>query len=212
MRRTKEDAEATRQSILDAALMVFGRQGFTATSLEEIARTAGVTRGAVYWHFKNKLALYKCLIDQSYDRVAQAEASILAANVSPLEKLRTIMNEYLRHLAENQWFRAIEKVSVFNMGTTEELAPLTATANDYIRQKKDGISTLVAQGISQGEIRSNLSPDLIAAAVVSYLYGIEMSWLSDEGLFPLKKYLAQMVDLFLDGIRQERWGKESHDE
>ncbi len=203
MRRTKEDAEATRQSILDAALVVFGRQGFTATSLEEIARTAGVTRGAVYWHFKNKLALYKYLIDQSYDRVAEVEASILAADASPLEKLRTTMNEYLRHLAEDQWFRAIEKVSVFNMGTTEELTPLTATANEYIRKKKDGISALVAEGISQGEIRSNLPPDLIASAVVSYLYGIEMSWLSDEGLFPLREYIEQMVDLFLDGIRQE---------
>ena len=54
MRRTKSEAEQTRNSILDAALTLFDEQGYTQTTLSSVARQAGVTRGAIYWHFENK--------------------------------------------------------------------------------------------------------------------------------------------------------------
>ncbi len=57
-RRTKEQAEQTREAILDAAEQVFFQRGVSRASLEEIGRVAGVTRGAVYWHFKDKLDLF----------------------------------------------------------------------------------------------------------------------------------------------------------
>lgn len=57
MRRTKEDAELTKQTILKAAVDVFTERGVAKASLEEIARKADVTRGAVYWHFKNKMEI-----------------------------------------------------------------------------------------------------------------------------------------------------------
>lgn len=58
MRRTKEDALFTRQKILSAAFDVFLQEGFDGASLEQICKAAGVTRGAAYWHFKNKKDLY----------------------------------------------------------------------------------------------------------------------------------------------------------
>ena len=57
-RRTKAEAEQTREQILDAAETVFLRRGVARASLEEIAKAAGVTRGAVYWHFRNKADLF----------------------------------------------------------------------------------------------------------------------------------------------------------
>src|SRR5687768_7926109 len=57
VRRTKEDAAATRAAVLDASLRVFSRKGYAATRLEEVAAEAGVTRGAVYWHFADKAEL-----------------------------------------------------------------------------------------------------------------------------------------------------------
>ncbi|RME96025.1 MAG: TetR family transcriptional regulator, partial [Alphaproteobacteria bacterium] len=56
-RKTREEAEKTRQHILDAAFTLFARQGFSRTTLQQIAAAAGVTRGAVYWHFKDKVDL-----------------------------------------------------------------------------------------------------------------------------------------------------------
>lgn len=57
-RKTKQQALETRQHILDVALRLFSQQGVSATSLAEIANAAGVTRGAIYWHFKNKSDLF----------------------------------------------------------------------------------------------------------------------------------------------------------
>ena len=61
-RRTKEEAQATRDRILDAAELEFQRHGVSRTSLQAIARAAGVTRGAIYWHFKNKPDLFKAML------------------------------------------------------------------------------------------------------------------------------------------------------
>ncbi len=68
MKRTKEEAEQTRQALLDAALVIFSRKGFAATGLEEIAERAKVTRGAIYHHFKNKRDLYLTLMREGSQR------------------------------------------------------------------------------------------------------------------------------------------------
>ncbi len=56
--KTKQKAEETRQQILDAAVREFSAHGVSRTSLTDIAIAAGVTRGAIYWHFKNKVDLF----------------------------------------------------------------------------------------------------------------------------------------------------------
>ena len=63
-RRTKEDALATRDRILDAAEQVFESQGVARTSLQQIAAAAGVTRGAIYWHFKDKADLFNAMMER----------------------------------------------------------------------------------------------------------------------------------------------------
>ena len=54
MRRTKEEAEATRRGILKAGMRVFLKKGYSSATLDDIAAEIGMTRGAVYWHFRNK--------------------------------------------------------------------------------------------------------------------------------------------------------------
>ena len=56
-RRTKEDAAATRNGLIDAAERVFCEKGVSRASLSDIASAAGATRGAIYWHFKETLNL-----------------------------------------------------------------------------------------------------------------------------------------------------------
>ncbi|EHK70781.1 TetR family transcriptional regulator [Pseudomonas psychrotolerans L19] len=64
MRRTKELAEQTRQTVLDVAEELFLAKGVSRTSLEMIARECGVTRGAVYWHFKDKADLVHGMLNR----------------------------------------------------------------------------------------------------------------------------------------------------
>ena len=74
VRRTKEDAEATRSSILDAAEQLFHDQGVSRTSLQDIASAAGLTRGAIYWHFKEKSDVFNAMMDRVVLPMEEADA------------------------------------------------------------------------------------------------------------------------------------------
>jgi len=77
-RKTKQQAQETRQHILDVALRLFSRQGVSATSLADIAQAAGVTRGAIYWHFKNKSDLFSEIWALSESSISDLETELWA--------------------------------------------------------------------------------------------------------------------------------------
>jgi len=78
-RSTKEEARETRARILDAAEQVFHERGVSQTSLADVAKAADVTRGAIYWHFKNKSDLF----DAMCERVRLPMEAVLEENASP---------------------------------------------------------------------------------------------------------------------------------
>ena len=90
-RRTKEDAQRTRDRILDMAEREFLRRGVSRTSLEQIASAAGVTRGAVYWHFRNKADLFNAMMNRV---TLPLEAEILRSGE------RTLDDPVARHWPE----------------------------------------------------------------------------------------------------------------
>ena len=99
-RKTKEAAEETRQKILDAALDVFSRKGYSRTTFEDIAKQIGLTKGAVYWHFKTKSDLLVALIESNIalkhkklgDPIEQS-GSLAALRECILGSVRTVLVE-----------------------------------------------------------------------------------------------------------------------
>ncbi|RTL34013.1 MAG: TetR family transcriptional regulator [Rhodocyclaceae bacterium] len=100
VRKTKEEAELTRRHILDAARRVFLECGVARTTLEKVAAAAGVTRGAVYWHFRNKTDLFFAMREQAtlpfVDRVVFDEAE-----ADPLQGIERALREII-HIMEDQ--------------------------------------------------------------------------------------------------------------
>lgn len=87
MKRTQEDAEKTRQSILDAGLALFMEKGFGHTSMEDIARSASVTRGAIYWHFKSKEDFVIAVADSIYQETSEKVNRFFSMGTSLVEKI-----------------------------------------------------------------------------------------------------------------------------
>src|SRR6266853_1040316 len=100
LRRTKQQSERTRQDILGAARKVFARQGVTRTTLEEIAAAAGVTRGAIYWHFADKTELFFAMREQvAVPMIDQIDLALLHADGSdPLAGVERFLRGILRAL------------------------------------------------------------------------------------------------------------------
>ena len=91
-RKTKQQALETRQHILDVAMRLFSQQGVSATSLAQIAQAAGVTRGAIYWHFKDKSDLFGEIWELSESSISDLESEYRAKFPDdPLSVLREIL-------------------------------------------------------------------------------------------------------------------------
>ena len=114
VRKTKEEAQDTRHAILDAAERVFQERGVSHTSLAEIAAAAGVTRGAIYWHFANKSDVFDALFERVF---APLEERFLALHdelrrnsaLNPLEHIRTMSLDFIgRVVSDPRYFRLIE--------------------------------------------------------------------------------------------------------
>src|SRR5215472_4035768 len=101
MKRTKEEALITREQVLQAALRVFRRKGYAATTLEEIAQEAGFTRGAIYSHFEGKAQLYQLLIQQGFLRLNEAFEAAFDDSGTIEERLRSLFTRPLAFLEED---------------------------------------------------------------------------------------------------------------
>ena len=123
-RRTKEEAQETRTLLLDTAEHLFRDKGVSHTSLADIATVAGVTRGAIYWHFENKADLFVAMCDRAtlpletmFDSVADPTLR------DPLGKLREGCVEVLRQAEENQRCRRVFEILSFKCEFVDDLAP-----------------------------------------------------------------------------------------
>lgn len=100
MRKTKEEALLTKKIIVSKAVKLFKQKGFIATTLEEIAVEANVTRGAIYWHFKDKLDIVDELINKERENMTHMLTSIFEEEISPYSKIQKAVDHIVKHFLE----------------------------------------------------------------------------------------------------------------
>jgi len=132
-RRTKEEAQATRESVLRAALDLFSEKGYSRTTFSDIAKRIGMTRGAVYWHFENKEALLVALIEFAHcHKESLVEKRFL--EIETLSDLRNAFVVFARVVAEDELVRKFEFFMHFQMEWSQELLSETHKKLTQIRQ------------------------------------------------------------------------------
>jgi TetR/AcrR family acrAB operon transcriptional repressor len=133
-RRTKEEAAATRDSILDAAEKLFVEQGVSRTTLQHIATAAGVTRGAIYWHFDDKGALFNAMMERAILPL-EAEMQVLdqAESDDPLVDLRNHMLAVLDRTVNDPSARRVFEIATLKVEFVDEM-------NAVRQRRKDNVS------------------------------------------------------------------------
>src|SRR6266481_9102216 len=125
VRKTKVEAAVTREQLLDAAERVFRDRGVAKTSLAEVAASAGVTRGAVYWHFRDKADLFAAMCARATlpldSLIAEAGG---ATHADPLGALRALSVAALKRLATDPRTQAVFEVIFHKTELTGDLAPI----------------------------------------------------------------------------------------
>lgn len=200
-RRTKEDALATRESLLDAAERLFQAQGVSGTSLHDIATAAGATRGAVYWHFKDKADLFNAMMDRVTlpleDTLERARG---AAGDDPLPRLRAALLAALRRTATDPQTRRVFEVATQKVEYTDALGKvrerhLGARRRSVVQMKQALQRSAIARG-------RRLPVPAIGAArgLHALVAGLIQDWLLDPGEFQLEAAGRQAIDAYLAGL------------
>ena len=200
MRRTAAEAEETRQAVLRAALRVFSTQGYAATTLEQVAQAAGVTRGSIYWHFANKAELYRALIQSFAGRSGPIMAQAAAEGGGFLDVCRRILVRLLTSLEDDAELRAVTELTLFQTERTAELADVNAEMAQATQTLVEMLASIMRQGITSGALRVTLDPEDVARAFLAYQQGLFHLWLSYPDAFSLRERASALADIFIEGI------------
>lgn len=200
MRRTKEDAELTRQSLLRAATKVFSRKGYAATRLEDIAEAARVTRGAIYHHFGGKAELFAEIIDNASQTFDQAIQRARQEGGTFLEIAERIIVYTIQLLTEDSQYRAAMALLLFNAGDSPDLLSMRERRLKQGKAQLEQITGFFHMAVAQGAVRSDLDPEVGARAFLAYQNGLFMLELTSPGILNAKQYGKRIAEVFVQGI------------
>ncbi|MBA1275481.1 TetR family transcriptional regulator [Stutzerimonas azotifigens] len=199
MRRTKEDAEKTRIAILASAERLFLERGVAHTSLDQIAREAGVTRGAIYWHFENKAHLFHEMLNQVRLPPEQlAERLSRCDQQQPLRVLRDLCVEGIETLGHDEQKQRILTILLHRCEFTDELREAEERHNAFIDQFIDTCEQLMI--CAEKHLRPGVTPRLAALSVHALMIGLFTDWTRDPTLYDAKTDPAALIDPLFRGL------------
>lgn len=206
-RRTKEDAVATRNGLLDAAEQVFLEQGVSRASLAAIAERAGATRGAVYWHFKDKLDLFNAMIDRVTLPLEQVVFGDGAGQPggAPLPRICRVMYVLLHGLAHDEHLRRVFTIMMHRVEFVGEFVALQARHTASMDECSGKLALDMEAAAAQHGVALRYSSQLLARGLSSLLDGLMHSWLIGGQNFDLLQdgFAAIQVYLMGAGLPQE---------
>jgi TetR/AcrR family transcriptional regulator, acrAB operon repressor len=198
-RRTKEEAAATRDRILDAAEQLFAEHGVSRTTLQHIATAAGVTRGAIYWHFDDKVALFNAMIERVVMPLEVALSEMDTAD--PLRDLRDYMLAGLRTTVQDPRARRVFEIASLKMEFVGELEAARVRRHQSLEGWMARSEERIRLAQEQGAVRAGVVPREAALAMWSLVDGLIRNWLFDPAAFDLLEVGAHAIDAQLDGLR-----------
>lgn len=197
MRRSKEDAEQTREAILDAAEQLFCEQGVSAATLEKISRRAGVTRGALYWHFKDKLDLLHALHARSLSPQKQMiRMAAQEGHDDPLGLLEQVTDGVLTSFEQDLRQQRLFIILTSRSDDAESIAWTQEMNADMFVT----LSTLIGHAHDQGSLSPDFSPMETAGIMMATMNGLLSEWLRSGKCFSLSdlgsRFLKKQMTLF----------------
>lgn len=194
VKKTKAEALKTRQLLIDTAIAQFAARGVTNTTLNDIADAAQVTRGAIYWHFENKIQLFNEIWRQQPALSELITIDLTAEwQNNPLRLMREKLILGLQYIATNPRQRALMQILYHKCEFHEEML-----SEQYIREKigfsHPQMRSLLIQAIARGQLSPSLDLDVILIILHGCFSGIVKNWLMNQGQYNLFSQAPALVD------------------
>jgi TetR/AcrR family acrAB operon transcriptional repressor len=201
-RRTKEEAAATRDSILDAAEKLFVEQGVSRTTLQHIATEAGVTRGAIYWHFDDKGALFNAMMERA-TLPLEAELQVLdqSESADPLDDLRNYVLAVLRRTVEDPVARRVFEIATLKVEFVDEMDAVRCRRQHGLSDWMARAERRIRHAMERGQIGGKVDPATVALAMWTMIDGLIRNWMFAPKSFDLLELGRCVIDPYIQGLR-----------
>ena len=203
VRKTKEDAELTRQRIIDAARAVFLARGVSRSTLEHIAAKADVTRGAVYWHFKNKTEIFHAIRDQVFlpliDRMDDTLAS--ESKDDPLTQIENSLCDTINELSRNIEMQQTYEIMMIKCEYVDEFATVLQQILSNCSNITEKIQLAYERANKQNLLAGSHSPRALALDTHLFFSGLLHMWVKD---FDGSRFRFQATELIKSHINLRR--------
>ena len=173
-RKTKEDAETTRRTIINAARAVFFECGVSRSSLEKIAEAAGVTRGAVYWHFKDKAALFYAMREGVFAPMIERTDAIFfgGCHSNPLDAIESAIVEFFRAIDECEGVREVFEIMLSRCEYVDEFAVVQIELGLPVQVFLEKMERLYRQAFKMNMLRAGIDPLAAASDTSAFTHGL----------------------------------------
>ncbi len=154
-RKTQQDAEKTRDNILNTALEIIYEKGYARSTFVDIAKEIQLSKGAIYHHFNNKPELFLALGMQMEKQIDAAMRNMISANPT-LDDLQEILYEMIRVIAEDPQLRKYYSIVFHRMEWTAELQPTM----DFFDQLDNEMRSMISGILKMSQRQGMLSADV----------------------------------------------------
>ena len=201
VRRTKQDAQATRSLILDTAELVFEQRGVSGASLHEIAKAAGLTRGAIYWHFKDKAALFDAMMERAHLPLEESGrvGGFRGAAVT-VTQLRDGLVAVLRHVVTDPQMRRVFSIASHKVEYAGETEALRERHVSVRSECLTDIERTLQRAMRRGELARRMPARAAAVGLHALVDGLLQNWMLAPGDFDLVKVGSQVIDAYLASL------------
>ena len=201
-RKTAEEKQETYRKLLASASTLFLEKGVATTTLNEIAQHAGMTRGAVYWHFENKYAIIMALWEEGAGAVHKDFMTALKnlGDAGTAAGFHEVAHSVLRQVLDDPAYSRSLRILMHCVEFSDVQTPL----NEFLMQKQqdyvDGLTSAFKQVRQMGGVRSDLSDRTLASGLLSFLFGMIHHHLEPCGHINLPRDGAALLDIYLNGV------------
>lgn len=202
VRKCKEDAEKTRQAVLESALDVFSEKGFAKATFDEIAARAGFTKGAVYWYFRNKADLVAALVIEYVERKREEiKLTLPAGNTFDdlLEYFIIWADVNMNDVRFGKFVRFILCQMEWSDAVIDRVDKGLKIVKNYHLEK---IKQVLIESQKRGELKDGLDIGMLQHIILSQYMGINFSYLSKRYSYGLKDMVRNGLGLLFDGMKK----------
>lgn len=193
----KGSAGSMKSELIKQSISLFVEKGYSATSIQDIVDTVGVTKGSFYYHFKSKEALLMHIQSFYIDDLVKRQKGIIETGRSAREKLVKVVELLIND---------IEKQGAAGRVYYREIRHLTPENAVVIREKRaqfrDNIENIVQEGIENGEFRAHLQPKIMTFAILG-MTNWSYQWFNPSGQLSVQELADMYTDFILNGMNSK---------